>query len=203
MSKMSTLVKKSKKGNLFQKEWPYEIFEGNDWQQRIQQIEHLHSISVNFPSIRHTIDESNKKLIQTAKYVWKDKGVQSPKILTSKYDQFCDSINRMHELGYIHGDILVKNIIYNGAEYVLIDHEPSLSIKISDKPYLIATKPWIAMEDFLENKITQKTDLLCLEATRYKLFDKPFYHKFRALQLNELVLNIKDNKLNLFHSLTF
>ena len=61
MSKMSTLVKKSKKGNLFQKEWPYDIFEGNDWHQRVQQIEHLHSISVNFPSIRHTIDESNKK----------------------------------------------------------------------------------------------------------------------------------------------
>lgn len=197
MSKMSTLVKKSKKGNLFQKEWSYEIFEGNDWHQRIQQIEHLHSIGVNFPSIRHTIDESNKKLIQTAKYVWKDKGVQSPKILTSKYDQFCDSINRMHELGYIHGDILVKNIIYNGAEYVLIDHEPSLSIKIADKPYLIVTKPWIAMEDMENNKITQKTDLLCLEATRYKLFDLPYYRKFRANQLSKFVLHFSDIRLNL------
>ncbi len=203
MSKMSTLVKKSKKGNLFQKELSYEIFEGNDWHQRIQQIEHLHSIGVNFPSIRHTIDESNKKLIQTAKYVWKDKVVQPPKILASKYDQFCDSINRMHELGYIHGDILVKNIIFNGTEYVLIDHEPSLSIKISDKPYLIVTKPWIAMEDMENNKITQKTDLLCIEATRYKLFDLPYYRKFRVLQLNKLVLHIRDNKLNLFHSLTF
>lgn len=193
----SSLVKKKKIGNIFQKEFSYELFGDINWQQRIQMIEDLHIISDNFPTTHHTIDLANKKLIQTAKYVWKDKGVQSPKILASKYDQFCDSINRMHELGYIHGDILVKNIIYNGAEYILIDHEPSLTIKIADKLSLIVTKPWIAMEDLGNNKITQKTDLLCLEATRYKLFDLPYYRKFRANQLSKFVLHFSDNKLNL------
>jgi hypothetical protein len=189
----SSQVKKKKIGNIFQKEWSYELFGDINWQQRIQMIEDLHSISDSFPTIHHTIDLANKKLIQTSSYVWKVKGVYSQNILASKFDLFCEHVSMMHEKGYIHGDILVKNIIFNGTDYVLVDHEPSLSIKIADKLTLIATKPWIAIEDFLENKISQKTDLLCLEATRYKLFDKPFYHKFRALQLNKLVLHIRDN----------
>jgi hypothetical protein len=189
----SSQVKKKKIGNIFQKEWSYELFGDINWQQRILMIEDLHSISNSFPTIHHALDLANKKLIQSSSYVWKDKGVYSQKILASKFDLFCDRITMMHEMGYIHGDILVKNIIFNGSDYVLVDHEPSLSINIADKLTLIATKPWISIDDFLENKITQKTDLLCLEATRYKLFDKLFYRKFRALQLNKFVLNIRDN----------
>ena len=84
----------------------------------------------------------------------------------------------MHKHGYVHGDILRKNILFDGCKLMLVDHELSLV----DKKELRVTFPWVAQEDLIQRNVSRKTDLICIEASELRLFDYEKYRKFRVFQ---------------------
>ena len=83
----------------------------------------------------------------------------------------------MHSCNYVHGDILMKNIIFDGNNFRLIDHEMILNFK----GHLRVTYPWIDAKDLRTGKITTATDKICIEATELRLFDKIGYDNFRTI----------------------
>ena len=95
----------------------------------------------------------------------------------------------MHKYGYVHGDILRKNILFDGCRLRLIDHELSLVIGKE----LRITFPWVAPEDLIQRNVSQKTDLICMEAMGLRLFDYEKYSKFRVYQTELITECIKSN----------
>lgn len=70
--------------------------------------------------------------------------------------QELEDINR----GLPHGDINVKNVIWSGQEFVLIDWEPLLEIDLGDVVLLRGTRPYISVRDRLRSSLTKDTDKL-------------------------------------------
>ena len=91
------------------------------------------------------------------------------------WNVFKEEINNIHQCGYVHGDILKKNIFFYGKNLRFIDHEISLFVKNQ----LRATFPWISVEDLKMQNLTKKTDEICLLATELRLFDFTAYAEYR------------------------
>jgi hypothetical protein len=95
---------------------------------------------------------------------------------------FEKEIETMHQFNYIHGDILLKNIIFDGNRFRLIDHE--LQLKNGNK--LQVTYPWVDCDDLVNKSVTYKTDMICMRATHLRLFDFDKYVRYRNNQINIL-----------------
>ena len=69
------------------------------------------------------------------------------------------TIDTLHSIGFVHGDINRKNIIYAENKLWLIDIEPSLKqIKNGFKKWMV-TRPYAAPEDLKNKNITEATDI--------------------------------------------
>jgi len=69
------------------------------------------------------------------------------------------TIDTLHSIGFVHGDINRKNIIYAENKLWLIDIEPSLKqIKNGLKKWMV-TRPYVAPEDLKNKNITEATDI--------------------------------------------
>ena len=99
-----------------------------------------------------------------------DKGVLFDLLIELK-----NGIKFMHHHGYIHGDILLKNICYDGQKLVLIDHE----LNLYGRNKLLCTYPWIDPHDFQLQRLSEKTDWLCFEATSLRLLNMEAYRLMR------------------------
>lgn len=115
-----------------------------------------------------------------------------PKDLTKLktiWNAFLEHLDQIHHAGYVHGDILYKNIIFDGSYLRLIDHE--LSLRHGDK--LMVTYPWISIRDLISGNITKETDAICIKATELRLFDQKVYWKFRHEQQTKLKNEFKNS----------
>lgn len=109
--------------------------------------------------------------------------------LARLWEQFSLHVSLMHSYGYIHGDILLKNIIFDGSRFRLIDHE----LRLYGRKELRATYPWIHPEDFAAKTISIRTDEICEKATFLRLFNLKKYSDFKSEQmarLNTLGVNL-------------
>jgi len=80
------------------------------------------------------------------------------------------TIATLHSIGFVHGDINRKNIIYAENKLWLVDVEPSFKqIKNGLKQWMV-TKPYVVAEDLKNKNITEATDLYSLDC-----FKKWFY----------------------------
>ena len=69
------------------------------------------------------------------------------------------TIDTLHSIGFVHGDINRKNIIYAENKLWLIDIEPSLKqIKNGLKKWMV-TSPYASPTDLRNKKITEATDI--------------------------------------------
>lgn len=69
------------------------------------------------------------------------------------------TIDALHSIGFVHGDINRKNIIYAENKLWLIDIEPSLKqIKNGVKKWMV-TSPYASAEDLKNKNITKATDI--------------------------------------------
>ena len=69
------------------------------------------------------------------------------------------TIDALHSIGFVHGDINRKNIIYAENKLWLIDIEPSLrQIKNGLKKWMV-TSPYASSTDLRNKKITEATDI--------------------------------------------
>ena len=152
---------------------------------RIALMKKLSKVSPIFPKFHFEIQE--KTIRQYSEPIKSFKWPEEKTILKKLWIEFKNEIYNMHKYGYVHGDILRKNILFDGCRLRLIDHELSLVIGKE----LRVTFPWVAPEDLIQKNVTQKTDLICIEAMGLRLFDYEKYKKFRVFQTELITTGIK------------
>ena len=152
---------------------------------RIALMKKLSKVSPIFPKFHFEIQE--KTIRQYSEPIKSFKWPEEKTILKKLWIEFKNEIYNMHKYGYVHGDILRKNILFDGCRLRLIDHELSLVIGKE----LRVTFPWVAQEDLIQRNVTQKTDLICIEAMGLRLFDYEKYKKFRVFQTELITTGIK------------
>jgi serine/threonine protein kinase len=158
---------------------------------RIGLMKRLSSISPLFPELKFV--RENDSIIQYSCPIINQEWPEDNYIMKQHWEEFKREIYKMHDLGYVHGDILKKNILYDGQRLRLIDHE----LKLSSGNCLRATFPWIAIDDYVSRQVTVKTDILCLQATEFRLFDDIRYRKLRVEQteiLHSCIYHSKNRK---------
>ena len=152
---------------------------------RIALMKQLSKVSPIFPKFHFEIQE--KTIRQYSEPIKSFKWPEEKTILENLWIEFKNEIYNMHKYGYVHGDILRKNILFDGCRLRLIDHELSLVIGKE----LRVTFPWVAQEDLIQRNVTQKTDLICIEVMGLRLFDYEKYKKFRVFQTELITTGIK------------
>lgn len=152
---------------------------------RIALMKQLSKVSPIFPKLHFEIEE--KTIRQYSEPIKSCKLPEEKTILEKLWKEFKNEIYNMHKYGYVHGDILRKNILFDGCRLRLIDHELSLVIGKE----LRVTFPWVAPEDLIQRNVSQKTDLICIEAMGLRLFDYEKYKKFRVFQTELITTGIK------------
>ena len=143
---------------------------------RIALMKQLSGESPIFPKLHFEIQK--KTIRQYSEPIKSCKWPEEKTILEKLWIEFKNEIHNMHKHGYVHGDILRKNILFDGCKLMLVDHELSLV----DKKELRVTFPWVAQEDLIQRNVSRKTDLICIEASELRLFDYEKYRKFRVFQ---------------------
>jgi hypothetical protein len=81
-----------------------------------------------------------------------------------------------------HGDIVKKNILWNGHYFVLVDWEPLLEYGTYPTIFYKSTKPYISTFDVKNSKITSNTDKIAF----FYFCRKQFYGWFPT-DLSELI----------------
>jgi len=92
-----------------------------------------------------------------------------------------------HELNQInisipHGDIVKKNVLWNGSNFVLVDWEPLLEYGAEPAIFFKSTKPYISRLDIKNSKITSNTDKIALF-----YFCRKQLHGWFPTELTELI----------------
>ena len=97
--------------------------------------------------------------------------------------EFAINLDKFSRYNLIHGDINLKNIIFNKKKIYLIDWEPILINKINKKFILRSTFPYYSVADLKNKKITRKTDLIAFLFLCERLFaDKINLFNFSKLK---------------------
>ena len=127
---------------------------------RLSQIVKLSHSMKFIPETNHSYEED--LLVMKQKRVTKDKKLQEiePVQKMILIENFSQSLDRLYEEGFIHGDINRKNIIYSEDKLCLIDFEPSLLQLKNQVKQWMSTRPYRHHEDIQNNNITVKSDLL-------------------------------------------
>ena len=127
---------------------------------RLSQIVKLSHSMKFIPETNYSYEED--LLVMTQKRLINDKKLKE--IEASKklvlIENFSQSLDRLYEEGFIHGDINQKNIIYSEDKLCLIDFEPSLLQFKDQVKQWMSTRPYRHHEDIQKNNITVKSDLL-------------------------------------------
>jgi hypothetical protein len=152
---------------------------------RMALMKQLSKESPIFPKLHFEIHE--KTIRQYSEPIKSCKWPEEKTFLEKLWIEFKNEIHNMHKYGYVHGDILRKNILFDGSKLRLVDHELSLV----NKKELRVTFPWVAQEDLIQRNVSQKTDLICIKALELRLFDYEKYRKFRVFQTELISSGIK------------
>ena len=157
--------------------------------ERLELIEYLSKISPAFPRIE--FEYTHSEIIQYSEYIKQAPWPGDHQSLSALWGDFETEVAKAHTLNYVHGDILKKNILFDGNRLKLIDHEFCLE----RNNILRATFPWIHETDLIESRLSRRTDDLCLRVTKSRLFDYSSYKKLRKEQTERIELLRKIRKV--------
>ena len=151
------------KNNLFYKIYKKDnlLDDAGALKSRLSQIVELSSSLEFIPEISYSFE--NDLLIMKQNKLVKD--IKLDKIESSKkkhtlIKEFAKSLDKLHDKGFVHGDINRKNIIYSNDRLRLIDFEPSLLQIKNHAMQWMSTRPYVHHDDMKNNTITIKSDLL-------------------------------------------
>jgi hypothetical protein len=138
------------------KYWPKEIFSNNLCNFNLR-LKFLESLSGNFESFREHkfYNEGNLIKLET-EFIEEKVGPIGNKSI----DPLLKLANDLIEINQFipHGDILKRNVIWDGKNFVLIDWEPLLEYVVPPNIFFKSTKPYISSADLEKSKVTINTD---------------------------------------------
>lgn len=76
----------------------------------------------------------------------------------SHFRNLIKTLYLFNDYGLVHGDVVKRNVIFDGNDLVLIDFEPSLKQIKNRCQQLLFTPPFIAIEDSIDKILTYRTD---------------------------------------------
>jgi hypothetical protein len=140
----------------------------------------LSKVSPVFPKLSFLFSENS--IVQYSESITSHRLPSVNQAKKSLWIEFKKEIEFLHQEGYIHGDILLKNIVYDSERLRLVDHE----IRLKEGNRLRFTYPWVALSDLQRGEITIETDQICLKATELRLLDNTKYLVFRRECMEQL-----------------
>jgi hypothetical protein len=140
----------------------------------------LSQVSPVFPKLSFLFGENS--IVQYSERIKAHRLPPQMNLKSALWAEFKKAISFVHQKGYVHGDILLKNILYDGERLILLDHE----LRLKEGRVLRFTYPWVALSDLHRGEITIDTDQICLKATELRLFDNAQYLEFRKECMDQL-----------------
>ena len=187
---------------IYKKNYGLKIFEGLE-DQTDTRIKFINKQSKLFDSLAETkIFKENGEYEYEQVFIINRDFHELPKIeITKHLEKLSQDLDILSELGFIHGDLNKKNIIFDGIKFVVIDLEPCLEQVINGKKKLMFTIPYWSLNDMRNNKITTETDKIGFYSFCKWAFDKSFtitntLEKFRNRQKSNYELfSIKETNI--------
>lgn len=140
------------------KVWPLDLFDQHRdcLRTRIKEIERLGG---EFAGIkRHKFSLQKDFLKLNTDFIERESFPVGERAIVA-LNQLASDLNDINQ--YIpHGDILIRNAIWDGNYFILIDWEPLLEYGVAPKVLLRSTVPYISTFDLNSSKISSKTDKL-------------------------------------------
>lgn len=137
------------------------------------------------------------RIIYKQKYINK---VRTDKLsieeLKSHIEEFACNLDKLNNTGFVHGDINISNIIFDGLRFNLIDFEPAF-YQLKNKKIILKSGVNIrSSNDKLSKKITTETDKIGFYYFAKKVYfdcnrsyDKFDYNDLYVLNHEESILN--------------
>lgn len=116
------------------------------------------------------------------------KGTKPHQLKEIHFKKIASKMDYSHQLGVVHGDLHMKNMLVIGDDIEIIDWEPCLNQILGNLNTLMYTAPWIDPEDKLNRELTINTDLMCF----YRLKNQQKYNYFKENDWFMLKKNAKD-----------
>ena len=133
--------------SFYKKIYNIEIFKGLE-DLVVERIEFVNKYSKEIDSLAKTVISRNDNQYHYQQIFIENKEFHElPKNeITNHLKNLSQDLDRMSELGFIHGDLNKKNILFNGQKFVVIDLEPCLEQMINGKKKLMFTIPyWLSL----------------------------------------------------------
>ena len=145
--------------SFYKKIYNTEIFKGLE-DLVVERIEFVNKYSKEIDSLAEAVISRNDNQYHYQQiFIENEEFHELPKNeITNHLKNLSQDLDRMSELGFIHGDLNKKNILFNGQKFVVIDLEPCLEQMINGKKKLMFTIPYWSLNDIRNNKITTETD---------------------------------------------
>ena len=105
--------------------------------------------------VKTEITEDKESFYYKQKYIYKIKRNSFKK---DDFFDLVDTLEYFSKIGFIHGDLNRRNIIFTKDGFKIIDLEPSLRQLKNLKPQYMLTIPYISKLDLATNEITINTD---------------------------------------------
>lgn len=99
------------------------------------------------------------------KYIYRQilyKNIRKYELNKEELLEVAKSLEYLNSIGFVHGDINRKNIIYTKEGFKIIDYEPSLLQIKNKKRQLMVTLPYVDKKELKKEKITSLTDKIGL-----------------------------------------
>ncbi len=114
-----------------------------------------------------------------------------PKILTPIHlEKLAIKMDQSYQMGLVHGDLHLKNLLVDQDNIEIIDWEPSLNQILGNLNTLMYTAPWIEPEDKTNRELSKNTDLMCFYRLKNQQKYK-FFHENSWFLLKKTAKNAK------------
>ena len=95
--------------------------------------------------------------------------------LMNKLGQLAEDLSKMSDLEFVHGDINMKNILFNGDRFYVIDLEPSLFQYKKGNKQLMMTIPYWSFNDIQNNTISVESDKIGFFCFCCRILNEEFF----------------------------
>ena len=99
--------------------------------------------------------------------------------LVNKLENLARDLNQITDCGFVHGDLNMKNILFDGKDFSIVDLEPSLFQIKNKMKQLMMTPPYWSFNDIQNNTVSTESDKIGFFCFCCRVFNNKFFIKNR------------------------